>query len=112
MPLDENPAERTTLEFCPTDETQLLHETDEVYGGVGVRGELGAGQHFLLECGDGLVFGDLAAHRTFTPPNGVLQRSSLENRLVRAEDALDGKDYFDIESGLIVRKDGTRRSWV
>jgi hypothetical protein len=118
VPLDEAPAERTTLEFCATEEIQFPHEADEVYGGVGIGGDgasalqVGGRQHFLLECGDALVFGDLAVHRTYTPPNGVLQRSSLENRLVRAEDALDDKDYFDIESGLIVRKDGTRRPWI
>jgi len=66
--------------------------------------------HFDLTLGDALVFGDLTIHRTFLPPGATVERRSLEFRLVRPDEAIADKDYFDLDSGLFVRTDGTRRS--
>ena len=66
-------------------------------------------EHYELELGDCLIFGDLAVHRTFMPPGGMIERESLEFRLVRPDDALDIKDYFDIQAGGFVRTDGSTR---
>jgi hypothetical protein len=66
--------------------------------------------HFHLRLGDALVFGDLAVHRTFIPLAATVERRSLEFRLVRRSDAIEAKDYFDVDSGLFVRTDGSTRS--
>lgn len=111
IPLDEDPANRTTLQFAE-DELQPLEHTPLDGFGAGISGNFHNANHYALELGDCLLFGDLAVHRTFTPENATIERRSLEFRLVRPEDSLDIKDYFDIESGFFVRKDGSKREKI
>jgi hypothetical protein len=111
VPLDDNPAERPTVEFCPSEERELEHHSETLFA-AGIRGELGPAHHFSLRQGDALVFGDMAIHRTYCPPGCRPERASLEFRLVCPADALADKEYFEIPSGQIVRTDGRRQAWV
>lgn len=102
VPLDENPAQRTTLSFGPRQDVLLPHQ--ELNGfGAGLPDWTGDGEWFPTELGDALFFGDLAPHRTFTPPGADVRRASLEFRLASREEAIQDKDYFDIRSGTMVR---------
>lgn len=111
VPLDDDPARRPTVEFCASEERELEHHGEGIFA-AGLTGEFPAGRHFLLRQGDALVFGDMALHRTYSPPDGPPERASLEFRLTRPEDARPGKDYFEIASGQIARTDGRRQAWV
>jgi hypothetical protein len=103
IPLDENPWERATVEFGPSEEHEVQHVPMGMYE-AGIPRDSLDGWHYLLRPGDCLLFGDYAIHRTFLPKDAVLERRSLELRLVRRQDALDVKDYFDVDSGQMVRK--------
>jgi hypothetical protein len=119
IPLDDDPWRRPTIQFTNSVQQELEHlpvteSSDTTYaytGGLWLKDfQPQHQQHYELTLGDCLLFGDLAIHRSFVPPNQeMMERRSLEFRLVRPEDALDTKDYFDIESGLFVRTDGSTR---
>ncbi len=59
--------------------------------------------------GDALVFGDHAPHRTVVPHGGRIDRRSFEFRLIRPEDAVADKDYFDLDRRCFVRTGATAR---
>ena len=108
-PLDNDPSQRATVEFSRSEVPCLEHKPSAGFA-AGILGQdFGQLVHFALRQGDCLAFGDLALHRTHIPVGAKLQRSSIEYRLIQPADALEDKDYFDIESGLFTRKDGTRR---
>ncbi|MGA7937722.1 MAG: phytanoyl-CoA dioxygenase family protein [Kovacikia sp.] len=119
IPLDEDPWRRPTIQFARSNQAELEHvpvteasDTPYAYiGGMQLKAWSPQHQeHYTLKLGDCLLFGDLAIHRSFVSPDQEMRdRRSLEFRLVCPEDALDTKDYFDIESGLFVRTDGSSR---
>jgi hypothetical protein len=109
VPIDDDPAKHTTLQFCP-DEAPLLPHRPVAGFAAGIEVPPRADRvHFDLALGDALVFGDLVVHRTFVPPGATVERRSLEFRLARPDDAIDDKDYFDLDAGCFVRRDGSRR---
>jgi hypothetical protein len=109
VPIDDDPGNRTTLQFARLTLDELPHASRDGFG-AGVaeipESELVA---FDLALGDGLVFGDLALHRTWVPPGACVERRSLEFRLVRPQDSIPDKDYFDVRAGEFVRRDGKAR---
>ena len=110
VPIDDNPAKHTTLQYCRDAAPLLAHGPLDGFA-AGIRDVPGMDRvSFDLTLGDALVFGDLAIHRSFVPPGATVERRSLEFRLVRPDEAIADKDYFDLELGLFVRTDGTRRS--
>jgi hypothetical protein len=112
IPMEPDPSKCTTLQFSGDRAEELTHAAMNGFG-AGLDGSrLGNLRHFDLAFGDALVFGDLAPHRTYTPPGASVERRSLEFRLIMPEHALDNKDYFDVERGVFVRTDGTARRAV
>jgi hypothetical protein len=92
------------VEFWRTRMTEAPHATRDGFGaGLELAPHDAERAHFALELGDALVFGDLVPHRTFFPAGALPERRSLEFRLVRPEDALDGKDYFDLTRTAFTR---------
>ncbi|MGH7894973.1 MAG: hypothetical protein ACREQL_09900, partial [Candidatus Binatia bacterium] len=109
VPLDDDPASRATIQFAAAPEAELAHAPLDGFGAGIAAPPLRALTSYALTLGDALVFGDLVLHRTFVPAGAVIERRSLEFRLVHPADALDAKDYFDLASGAFVRRDGLRR---
>lgn len=109
VPLDDNPSNRSTIQFAHGEYPEMSHKPVGAHGaGIDdvVRARL---VHYQLSLGDCLIFGDHAVHRTYVPEEATVERHSLEFRLIDPANALDNKDYFDIDSGLFVRKDGSTR---
>ncbi|HVE43983.1 MAG TPA: phytanoyl-CoA dioxygenase family protein [Gammaproteobacteria bacterium] len=107
IPLEANPAQHTTLQFCLDNE-----QTEQEYPHVPTD-EFGAGIqhvefkdifHYDLALGDALIFGDFTIHRTYTPPHCEINRRSLEFRLVNPQDAIVGKDYFDVANRKFIQR--------
>lgn len=109
LPLDENPTCHSTLQFSREELPELTHTQINAHGAVLEKANFSQLEHYSLNLGDCLIFGDLALHHTFVPDNAAIERYSFEFRLVCPEDALDNKDYFDVKSGLFVRTDGSTR---
>lgn len=107
LPLDEEPFARSTLEFGEYQGEYLDHHREGNFDAVLNGPRFQHLHYYLLERGDCLLFGDLAPHRTFVPPDCERARTTIEYRLIQPEHALPGKDYFDISSGAFVTKDGT-----
>lgn len=109
IPFDDKPGRHSTLQFCRDQLPELEHQAFGPHGaGLEVL-DCKNVEHWTLELGDCLLFGHLAAHRSYVPPGAQVERHSFEFRLVRPEDALANKDYFDVESGLFVRTDSSTR---
>ncbi len=105
IPLDDEPARRSTLQFTRAPQSELTHQPrDGFAAGLDIAPEDVV--HFELSLGDCLFFGDHAVHRTYTPPGALIDRRSLEFRLIDPEDSIANKDYFDIELGTFRRRDG------
>jgi len=103
IPIDDEPAKHTTIQFAFDELPELEHIQTTGYIGVGIENiNFSHLEHYDLSLGDCLVFGDLSAHRTFVPPGAEIERRSLEFRLIRPSMAINDKDYFDIESGVFV----------
>jgi len=103
IPIDEEPSKHATIQFARDDLPELEHIPTTGYRGVGLKDiTFSQLEHYELELGDCLIFGELAAHRTFVPLNATLERRSLEFRLTQPKIALSNKDYFDIESGNFI----------
>jgi hypothetical protein len=110
IPFDDEPRHHSTLQFCRDELPELEHQAFGSHGaGIELPNCMNV-EHWALDLGDCLFFGHLAAHRTYVPPGAVVERHSFEFRLVRPNDAIDRKDYFDIKSGVFVRTDGSTRS--
>jgi hypothetical protein len=104
LPLDEDPARRTTLQFVLNDTGRVELDHQPMAGfGAGVDQPDGKLVHYDLEIGDCLFFGDLAVHRTFRPDDCIADRRSLEFRLTKPQDAIRDKDYFCIPDGKFVQ---------
>lgn len=115
VPLDEEPFERSTIQFDLNPKNiKIPHIPIGLHGaGIPDHRPTKIGK-FDLDLGDALIFGDLAIHRTFAPPNCDDERRSLEFRIVNPENSIDQKDYYDVVRGTYVRKDGSTRPrpWV
>jgi ectoine hydroxylase-related dioxygenase (phytanoyl-CoA dioxygenase family) len=103
IPLDDEPAKHATLCF-PRSETwqPVHHQTSEIHGAV-LDLDTPDIVSWDLALGDCLVFGDYRPHRTLRLPHLKLERYSIEARLVRAQDALSEKDYYDIVDNSLTR---------
>ena len=111
IPMNEFPMRHSTLQFALDENCELAHAPLYGHGASLARQEWALVKHYDLAFGDCLLFGDLTIHRTFVPEGRTLARRSLEFRLVCPEDAIDGKDYFNIIEGQFVRTDGTVREF-
>ncbi len=111
IPMNEIPFRHSTLQFALDENSQLAHTPLYGHGAGLARQEWTSVKHYDLEFGDCLLFGDLTIHRTFVPERCTLARRSLEFRLVCPDDAIEGKDYFNILEGQFVRTDGTAREF-
>jgi ectoine hydroxylase-related dioxygenase (phytanoyl-CoA dioxygenase family) len=106
VPVEPHPAEVSTLEFAPGDYPLLPHEAKGDHGAAIERESFANTTRFDLSFGDALLFGDHVPHRTVPGRNGI-DRRSFEFRMTRPEDALPGKDYFDLSSRAFVRTDAS-----
>lgn len=105
-PLDADPGARATLEFGEAPPGPMKHERQGDFDAVLEKADWRHFHYYRLRRGDCLLFGDYAPHRTFVPEGAVKERSTIEYRLIRPADALEGKDYFDIEKGRYVTRGG------
>lgn len=105
VPLDDNPAERCTLQFTREQCEFLEHAPTSNGFAAGLDRDFGAVYHFNLALGDCLLFGDFAPHRSYAPRNCIWERLSMEFRVIAPEHALLDKDYFDVNSGEFVAVD-------
>jgi hypothetical protein len=106
VPLDDDPDNRSTLQFCRSVQSELAHIPRAGFA-AGLDMRPSDVVHFDLSLGDCLLFGDLVVHRTFTPEGALTDRRSLEFRLIDPRDAIPDKDYFDIERQAFTRADGS-----
>lgn len=103
IPLDDDPAAYSTLCFPTTAKwEEISHLPSEIHGAV-LDFDTSDIVHWDLALGDCLVFGDFRPHRTICLNHMTLERYSIEARLIRAEDALSEKDYYDIEANELIR---------
>ncbi len=105
IPLEPDPTATSTLEFARGEVPLLPHEAEGNHGAAIQNAPTNDLVRFDLQFGDALVFGDLTPHRTVPGRAGLIERRSFEFRLVRPENALPGKDYFDLGSRKFVRTD-------
>jgi ectoine hydroxylase-related dioxygenase (phytanoyl-CoA dioxygenase family) len=108
IPLEENPADCTTLQFCldnVNDEhpKTLKHDIVNAFGAGIVDKNFNELTHFNLNLGDALIFGDHIIHRTFLPEGCKPNRRSLEFRLLKKEHLLPNRDYFDIAERKFIK---------
>jgi hypothetical protein len=109
VPLEHEPDRVSGLEFADDADGILLHEAEGAHGASIPSPGFERIRRFSLNCGDVLLFGDHAPHRTVPGPDGTIDRRSFEFRLIEPADAIDGKDYFDIRRGRFIRTDGSER---
>jgi len=109
VPLEERPSDCAGLEFAVGDFDTLPHEPFGDHGAALPGFTCDQSVRPQLSMGDALVFGDHAPHQTVVPEGGRVERRSFEFRLIDPADAIDGKDYFDLERRIFVRTDGTTR---
>jgi hypothetical protein len=111
VPLEVNPTAHASLEFAEGEYEEWPHQPHGLHGAAFEPPAFERLRRFSLSFGDGLVFGDLAPHRTVAAADGTIDRRSFEYRLIRPADALPDKDYFNLETGLFVRTDGSHREF-
>ncbi len=102
VPLEFEPTKASSLEFALGSHPEYDHIVMGGHG-AGIDREFTDTASFALDFGDALVFGDHTPHRTTRGPDGSVRRRSFEYRAVMPSDALPDKDYFDIETGQMVR---------
>ena len=104
VPLEEIPSNHTTLEFTDRYSHVELQHTETESFGAGIEIDEDQNKyHYELELGDALIFGDLVAHRTYTPKGCQLNRRSIEFRLIMSDDLRAGKDYFQLNGCKFIR---------
>lgn len=112
IPLELAPHKHTTIQFSDMAVEQEYHHSSQGKFGAGLADDCIVNPyHFDLALGDALFFGDLALHRTYTPPGCVTERHSLEFRLIQPQHAVAGKDYFSLKtSRFVTTKDLTQET--
>ncbi|MBX9635265.1 MAG: phytanoyl-CoA dioxygenase family protein [Magnetospirillum sp.] len=103
VPIEPDPARAASLEFATGAFDELQHG-DHGDHGPGLDATFPDRSRFDLSLGDALIFGDHTPHRTIAAPDGSIDRRSFEYRAVIPAEALEDKDYFDIERGCMVRR--------
>jgi hypothetical protein len=103
VPLEPDPSDVSTLEFANGDYPLLPHEPQDGHGAVIKEQPFPKLTRFDLAFGDALLFGDHVPHRTVPGRTGKIDRRSFEFRLTKPQDALPGKDYFDLATRKFVR---------
>ncbi len=104
VPVEFAPSAGSTLELALGEFPLLLHKPDGNHG-AGIDGiDFQSVVRYELRFGDAIVFGDHVPHRTVPAMNGMIERRSFEYRMVRPEEALWNKDYFDLETRSFVRR--------
>jgi hypothetical protein len=106
LPLNADASRRATLEFALDVHGHLDHKSTELFRAILDGDDFRRREYYILEQGDALVFGDCVPHRTFTPPGAIQERTTIEYRLIRPEDALPDKDYFDCRTATFVTTSG------
>jgi len=104
VPLDDDPQRRPSIEFVRTAAPELAHVARDGFAAGLDATPAGERVAFALALGDALLFGDLVPHRTIVPDPARPERRSLEFRLLRPEDAVLDKDYFDVRAGGFTRR--------
>ena len=107
IPIEDEPERHTTLRFAvnQTKDDIIPHVPFEKFGaGFDAGDSISDFKYFRLQLGDALIFGGLVPHQTFTPENCIVERRSLEFRLVSEGNMVSGKDYYDIMNKKFVRK--------
>jgi len=109
-PLDENPSEKSTLEFCfKKGEVELepVFRKEHKVNVFDLKDEDTPKESecisFELNRGDVLMFGMLTLHRTFIKDETMLDRLSTEFRITREDNILKDRDYFNIESSKMTK---------
>jgi hypothetical protein len=103
VPLEPDPRDVSTLEFATGEYPLLPHESQAGHGAVIKDQPFPQLTRFDLSFGDALLFGDHVPHRTVPGRSGKIDRRSFEFRLTKPQDALPGKDYFDLTTRKFVR---------
>lgn len=107
VPIDDDPTNRVTLQFTQDEPDFIEHEPTSNGFAAGLeKVDFKNTFHYSLSLGDCIIFGDFVPHRTYAPPGALWQRKSFEFRAISPDDALENKDYFDIEKSIFVRKNG------
>lgn len=97
VPIDENPAGHTTLEFAlAAGQAPRPHKDAGVFQNALEDARFERTVSFELDPGDALFFGALIPHRTYQKPEHVQERYSLEFRITRKPRTIKGKDYLDL----------------
>lgn len=109
VPLEYDTGKAATLEFARGQFPLLPHVPQGDHGACIAEPDFADTVTFTLAFGDALIFGDHAPHRTVVPPQGRIDRRSFEFRLIDPVDAVDDKDYFDLDRHCFVRTDGSER---
>ena len=104
VPLEEHPEQTATLQFALGYFPKLEHNEQNGHGACLDEFTIFADStvDFELHCGDVLIFGDHTPHRTIPGPYGRIDRRSIEFRMLKPEDAIAGKDYFDLTTRKFV----------
>ena len=104
IPLEEHPDRTSTLEFALGHFPKMAHDPANGHGACIDDFTAFADSiiSYELECGDCLIFGDHTPHQTIPGPEGRIDRRSIEFRMLRPEDAIAGKDYFDLATRKFV----------
>ncbi len=107
VPLELEPSRTASLEFALGEFGDLAHADHDEHG-PGLDGPFAETVRFPLALGDALIFGDHTPHRSVTAADGVIDRRSFEFRAVVPQDALDDRDYFDLERNQMVHRTAGR----
>lgn len=110
VPLELRPDRVAGLEFADGAGVIHSHVGQGDHGACIIDPAFSAVWRFTLSYCDAILFGDHAPHRTVPGPDGTIDRRSFEFRFVEPQDAIDGKDYFDIVRRCFVRTDGSERN--
>jgi len=105
LPLDEDPENRPTLQFCIDPDQKpveavirdgtVFNKFDLAQADVPPAGKC---HTFKLGLGDAFVFGQHVLHRTYVASDRFAERTSMEFRLTRPRCVIPGKDYFSLKS--------------
>ena len=105
LPLDEDPENRPTLQFCIDPDqrpVEAVIRDDTVFNKFDVAQDdvppAGKCHTFKLSLGDAFVFGQHVLHRTYVASDRFPERTSMEFRLTKPRCVILGKDYFSLNT--------------
>lgn len=107
IPWDDDPYNRVTVQFAKGIFNSLIEHKPSSNGfAASLDCDFEDVYYYDMDLGDCAIFGDYVPHRTFAPEDTLWNRKSFEFRLIKPNDAKDNKDYFDIEKGSFVMRNG------